>query len=259
MGSWKLGRFAGIDVSVHWTLVLLLIIAGWAAPQGYAVSEVAFMAAIFACVLLHEFGHALAARQFGIGTHSIVMLPIGGVASLERIPRQPLQELWIAVAGPLVNVAIAAALYLMLHPLSFLLGDLTLAGEAWLTKLMYANIVLVAFNMLPAFPMDGGRVLRATLAMRMPYVTATQRAAGIGRFVALGLGVLALAAGHLMLLLAVGFVILAGAAEARMVAQEAAELHVSDPVPSPMPFTRSRDKRRVVWDAVQRRYRYAGF
>ena len=148
---WKLGRIAGIEVSLHWTLLLLIVWTGLSAPAGGAIAQIAFTSAIFGCVLLHELGHSLAARQFGIETSSITLLPIGGIASLERMPRSPFQELWIAVAGPLVNVVIAAALFFSMGFLHLFVGDVT-----WFRYLMYANIVLVVFNMLPAFPMDGG-------------------------------------------------------------------------------------------------------
>ncbi len=98
MGSWKLGRIAGIDISLHWTLLLLVAIVALSAPAGGALWQVTLVAALFGCVLLHELGHALAARQFGIGTHGITLLLFGGIATLERMPRRPLQELWIAVA-----------------------------------------------------------------------------------------------------------------------------------------------------------------
>ena len=113
---WKLGRILGIDVSLHWSLLLLIAWVGISAPAGGALGAVAFISAIFGCVLLHELGHSMAARQFGIPTASIVLLPIGGIASLERMPRKPLQELWIAVAGPLVNVVIASVLFFLIGP-----------------------------------------------------------------------------------------------------------------------------------------------
>ena len=114
MKSWKIARFANIDVSVHWTFALLLAwVAFYSLAGGLAavVSNLVMIVAVFTCVVMHEYGHALAARQFGIGTRGITLLPIGGVASLEGIPRNPLQELWIAIAGPLVNVGIAAVLF----------------------------------------------------------------------------------------------------------------------------------------------------
>jgi Zn-dependent protease/predicted transcriptional regulator len=194
--SWRLGRFAGIDVNVHATFLFLV---AWIALAEYArersaaaaVEAVAFILAVFATVVLHEYGHALTARRYGVRTRSITLLPIGGVASLERIPADPKQELAIAIAGPLVNVAIAAVLYAVLR----LTGqpvwapDLDAGGGPLLTRLLWVNVVLVLFNLIPAFPMDGGRVLRAALAMRLDYVRATSLAARVGQAFALAFGI----------------------------------------------------------------------
>lgn len=254
---WKLGRIAGIDVSIHWTLLLLIAFNGLSNLGGDVLGTVALTTAVFGCVLLHELGHALAARQFGIGTSSIVLLPIGGIASLERMPRNPLQELWIAVAGPLVNVAIAAALFLVLA-----FAPLGLYEFRWLQMLMIVNVVLVVFNLLPAFPMDGGRVLRSLLALRKPYVQATTQAARIGKYVAIGLGLLGLFSGHFMLVLVAGFVILAGSAESRMVVREFqsprswATSFTMPTSPRPNFDERPHTAQQVVWDEKERRYRY---
>ena len=131
---------------------------------------VAFVIAVFACVVLHEFGHVAAARYFGIKTPDITLLPIGGVARLERMPEEPGQEFVIAVAGPLVNVAIAALIFAALGSSA---GASQLAGiddprMSFLTRLAGVNVFLVLFNIIPAFPMDGGRILRAALAARLP-------------------------------------------------------------------------------------------
>ena len=261
MGSWKLGRIAGIDISLHWTLLLLVAWVAFSAPSGGAIGQVAFVAALFGCVLLHELGHALAARQFGIGTRGITLLPIGGVASLERMPRRPLQELWIAVAGPLVNVVIATGLFLILVPVGALAaaGIMSAQAVSWLQYLMWANISLVVFNMLPAFPMDGGRVLRSMLALRLPYLDATRLAAGIGKFVAMGMAALAVISGHWMLLLVAGFVAMAGSAEARMVAWEHQQAW-GVPMGGSRAGRVAQDRWQaaqglVVWDEVQQRYR----
>jgi Zn-dependent protease/predicted transcriptional regulator len=193
--SWRVGEFLGIRVYVHATFLLLI---GWIAlthfMQGQtlqsAVAGVLFTVAIFLSVLLHEYGHALAARRFGIGTRDITLLPIGGVARLERMPEEPKQELWVALAGPAVNVAISGALFVVLFAAGALqpLAGLSVAGGPFLERLMVANIFLVLFNLLPAFPMDGGRVLRALLATRLPYVKATKIAGFLGQGMALLFG-----------------------------------------------------------------------
>jgi len=188
--SWKVARVAGIEVRIHATFFLILLFYGWVFYSAGGLMAVAtgllFVLALFFCVLLHEFGHAFTARAFGIRTPDITLLPIGGVARLERMPRSPMQELAIAVGGPAVNVAIAIAL------LPFVLGtfgaddftNLDRAQGGFLPKLFAVNLLLVGFNMIPAFPMDGGRVLRALLAMAMRHSTATLIAARVGQAIA---------------------------------------------------------------------------
>jgi Zn-dependent protease/predicted transcriptional regulator len=187
-GSWRIGRIAGIDVYVHFTFLLLL---GWVAISHYlahgdlveVISGLVFILALFGIVVLHELGHALAARRYGIRTRDITLLPIGGVARLERMPEDPWQELVVALAGPAVNVVLAAGIYIVLALGRGVgsLGDSARIGGGFLDQLFWVNVSLVAFNALPAFPMDGGRVLRALLAMRLEYVRATQVAASIGQ------------------------------------------------------------------------------
>ena len=161
---------AGIQVRIHLTFLLLLAFYAWiyyidGGPQA-AIDGVVFTLLIFLCVLLHEFGHALAARIFGIRTPDITLLPIGGVARLERMPANPQQEFVIAVAGPAVNVLIAIAIFVVIGGIVPVreFGLVDTASGTLLAKLLVVNILLVAFNMIPAFPMDGGRVLRALLA-----------------------------------------------------------------------------------------------
>jgi Zn-dependent protease len=221
--TWKLARVAGIDVSIHWSFTLLLawlllssLMAGASAPA--VAVNLLLTLSVFACVLLHEFGHALTARRFGINTRGIVLLPIGGVASLERMTRRPLEEFAIAIAGPLVNVFIAGAL-LITSPFVDLLATSSLMA-AWLHELfgtlLWINIGLAVFNMLPAFPMDGGRVLRSVLALSAPYADATRTAVRIGRVMAIALGILGLIYSPILIMIA-AFVFLAGTAEEQMV------------------------------------------
>jgi Zn-dependent protease/predicted transcriptional regulator len=226
--SWRLGALAGIAVYVHATFLLLL---AWVAVTQYqasgsamdALGGVVFVLAVFATVVLHELGHALAARRYGIRTRDITLLPIGGVARLEHMPREPRQELVVALAGPAVNVVIAALLY---AGLSLTGGIPTFLDNASLSagfldrgvavRLLAVNIWLVLFNLIPAFPMDGGRVLRALLAMRHgDYARATETAARIGRFFALLFGVVGIfVVGNPLLVIIALFVWLGAAAEA---------------------------------------------
>ena len=227
-GSWRIGRLFGIEVRIHWTFLLLV---GWilfsrlgaGAGIGAALLTLGFVMAVFGCVLLHECGHALAARRYGIGTRDITLLPIGGLARLDRMPEEPGRELVVAIAGPLVNVAIAIGLAVGLLAARGM-GGLIAMGEPdaanplqgrFLESLLAVNILLVAFNLLPAFPMDGGRVLRAILATRLDHARATRIAASIGQFVAIGFAALGLLGGNPILLFIALFVFLGAAAEAR--------------------------------------------
>jgi stage IV sporulation protein FB len=170
-------------------------------------------------VLLHEFGHIFTARAFGVTTPDVILLPIGGVARLERIPEKPNEEFLIAIAGPAVNVAIAGLLVLFagarLDPSHFVSIESDKASLA--ERLAIVNMFLALFNLIPAFPMDGGRVLRALLAARFGYVRATEIAASIGQFVAFLLGFIGLFGNPLLIFVAV-FVYLAAASEAHLVA-----------------------------------------
>ncbi len=217
--KWMLGRIAGIGIYIHWSFWLL---PGWillSAGGGFAgaLASLLFVFAIFACVVLHELGHALMARQFHIGTRDITLYPIGGVASLERIPRRPAHELAIALAGPAVNVVIAAALFVLLLAAGIgTQGPLfNVAGGSFLVNLLVVNVALVVFNMLPAFPMDGGRVLRAFLAMRLPYLRATELAVRVGQALAIVLGLAGLFTGGTLTFVAL-FVFLAAQSELAM-------------------------------------------
>jgi Zn-dependent protease/CBS domain-containing protein len=197
--SWKLGKFAGIDVYMHATFLLLLAFVGYSyylreASLASVLGGIAFILALFGCVVLHEYGHALTARRYGIVTRDITLYPMGGVARLERMPDDPRQELNVALMGPAVNVVIAMVLFgvlvLMGGFTSF--GALSLNSGSFLERLMLVNVSLVLFNLLPAFPMDGGRVVRSLLAMRMEYTRATQIAATIGQGMAVLFGLVGL-------------------------------------------------------------------
>jgi Zn-dependent protease len=227
-GSLKVLTIAGIGIYIHWTFLLLL---AWVFYTGYtpergvpgALVDVGFILAVFGCVTLHELGHALTAARFGVKTRDITMLPIGGVARLERIPENPLEEFLVAIAGPAVNVAIAAvlgALLLATRGFTAPTADATHPGAliaqiGFVQLLLMVNVFLVLFNMIPAFPMDGGRVLRAALASRMPHDKATQIAAAVGQVLAVGFGVLGLMTGNPFLALIAVFIFLGAGAEAQ--------------------------------------------
>jgi Zn-dependent protease len=221
--QWKLGRFADIDVYVHATFLLLI---GWVGYShwlenrdwGEVLSGVLFILALFMCVVLHEYGHALTARKYGIKTRDITLYPIGGVARLERMPDKPIEELWVALMGPAVNVVIAAILFVYLTVTNSLvpLSNLSVSSGSFIERLMLVNISLVLFNLIPAFPMDGGRVLRALLAMRMDYVRATQVAANIGQGLAFVFGLIGLLSNPFLLFIAF-FVWIGASQEASMV------------------------------------------
>jgi Zn-dependent protease/CBS domain-containing protein len=221
--SWQFATLAGIPVKMHATFLLLL---AWIAlshlSRGHGLLEmlsgVLLILALFACVVLHELGHALVARRFGIRTRDITLLPIGGVAKLERMPEKPSQELLVALAGPAVSYALAGVLFAAAALLGAPSGlsSLHLVGGPFLTKLMWINITLASFNLLPAFPMDGGRALRAALAMRLDRRRATEVAARLGQSLALLLAFFGFLYNPLLLLIA-GFVWIGARDEASIV------------------------------------------
>jgi Zn-dependent protease/CBS domain-containing protein len=219
--SWSLPvfRLAGIQLRIHITFLLLIawLAFGYYAQGGSAVaaSRVIFVLLLFLCVVLHEFGHAFAAKAFGINTPDITLLPIGGVARLERMPEEPVQELIIAVAGPLVNVVIALGLFVV-GGAQGLLNRSTVEGGGLIAQLLTINIMLVLFNLLPAFPMDGGRVLRALLATRLSYARATQVAATVGQGFAFIFGFLGLFGPNPFLLFIALFVYIGASQEAAL-------------------------------------------
>ena len=221
--SFPIGTVKGTVIRIHLTFLLLLLwIGGTAYAQGgpeAALASVVFICLLFLCVLLHEFGHVFAARRYGVQTPDITLLPIGGVARLERIPEKPAEELVVAMAGPAVNVVIAAVLVLLLGgvPSIQAMAEMQNQGLGMLERLAWVNVMLVVFNLIPAFPMDGGRMLRAALAWRLGYVRATQIAAGVGQVVAFGLGLLGLFGGNPLLVFIALFVYLGAASESQAV------------------------------------------
>ncbi len=220
--SWKIGRLWGIDVYMHLTFLLII---GWVAFSYWfqfhkwsAVFDgVIFIIALFACVVLHEYGHALTARRFGVRTRDITLYPIGGVARLERIPEKPSEELWVAVAGPAVNVLISIVLaaYMGLAGTRISLLSVSVTSGSFAERLLAANLLLFAFNLIPAFPMDGGRVLRALLGMAMDHLRATQIAATVGQAIAFIFGFVGLFTDPFLLFIAL-FVWIGAEQEASM-------------------------------------------
>jgi Zn-dependent protease len=217
--SWKIGRVAGIDLYLHSTFLLLLAYLG--ASQG-GIEAVLLASAVFGCVLLHELGHALTAQAFGIGTEDITLYPIGGVARLRRMPKAPGAELLITLAGPAVNVAIAGVLALFLTLSGGLqdLGTAGLWGVGFAANLLMINLMLAVFNMVPAFPMDGGRVLRALLSGWIGRLRATEAAAGIGRLLALSFGLYSLLHFDLLRVVLAAFIYTAAGMELARVREE---------------------------------------
>src|SRR5690625_1433691 len=221
--SLRLGSIAGIGIFMHWSFVLIIAwIVSVLLFEGHDLPVVAdgvlFVFAIFGCIVLHELGHALTARRYGIGTRDITLLPIGGVARLERMPEKPQEELRVAIAGPAVNVLIFGILYGFLWLFGGLkpFAAIEWIGGNWadfLLRLMWFNLFIVAFNLLPAFPMDGGRVLRSILAHRLDFVRATEVASRVGQGMAFLFGFIGLLVLNPFLLLIAVFVYFGAQAE----------------------------------------------
>lgn len=222
--AFKLAKIAGIDVYIHYTFFLLL---AWFAWQGYsetgllsdALEGVLFICALFTCVVLHEFGHALTGRVFGVRTDHITLLPFGGVAFMESIPKRPKQEILISLAGPAVNIAIAGLIYAYLQFTPIQLNQEQLSQGEWpfLFQLLIVNVFLAVFNLIPAFPMDGGRVLRGLLAIKLEYSTATLWASRVGKFFAVAFIAYGLVSSHTMLVIIGVFIFLGATGENRLV------------------------------------------
>ena len=218
--SINLFRVRGIQLSVHASFFLLL---AWVGYEGWKVGEwlglvwsVATLLAFFGCVVLHEFGHSFTAMHFGINVRRILLMPIGGMAEFESIPREPSRELLITFAGPAVNFVIAGLLWLFVDLAAGPEYPATLVGFAQL--LLHANLVMGSFNLLPVFPMDGGRIFRALLAWRKPYLRATFIAATVGKVLAVIAAFTAIIwKDSYLTAVLFGFIYLAGEAEYRAV------------------------------------------
>ena len=221
--SFSIGTVKGTAVRIHATFFLLLLwvgIGGWATGGPTAALHIiTLICLVFFCVVLHEFGHIFAARRFGVRTPEVVLLPIGGVSRLERIPEEPRAEFVIAIAGPLVTLAIALGLLLVLgripSPEEIQLGG---GVQGMIAQLAYINLFLFLFNLIPAFPMDGGRVLRAGLSAWLGHSQGTRVAAGIGQFCAILLGVAGIFSSNIILVLIAVFVYFAAGSETGIVA-----------------------------------------
>jgi Zn-dependent protease/CBS domain-containing protein len=229
-GSFKIGRAFGIDVQVHWTFFLLLAFFAFAGYQRTgsllnALVTTVVIVALFLCVVLHEFGHSIVAQRLGIETKDITLLPIGGVARLKSLPEKPMDEVKIAVAGPLVNVVLAPIFFAIgvllganpLSPANILQGTGSV-GQVFV-YLGVINVALVVFNMIPAFPMDGGRVLRGLLASPLGAVRATDISSAVGQFFAVGFFLIGLLGGNFLLALVAVFIFFGANGEAQMVRQ----------------------------------------
>ncbi len=290
-GAYQIAKFFGIPVQVHWTFVLIFVYVFYEG-MGNSLSwmemgwMLAFVLALFACVVLHEFGHALTARRFGVDTRDIILSPIGGVARLDRLPEQPMHEFLVAIAGPMVNIAIGVVLSFIpllyseesrrdfvnffmqiLYPQSnFFISDPS-PFQYFLFGLVALNVVLAVFNLLPAFPMDGGRVLRALLSLRLGKLRATQIAVYIGQLIAVLLIGYGLWNYHFITALIGVFVFVTAANEYRMVKLDGVledrlvrdvlrphftKLYASDPVGLAMgPLSQGVERNFLVFDEWQ--------
>jgi Zn-dependent protease len=208
-------RVFGIQLAVHASFVLLLAYWGY---QGWQedgaigmVWSIGLIVLFFVCVILHELGHSLTARRYGINVPRILLLPIGGMAEFDRIPRKPSQELLITVAGPAVNFLLVALLFPLVWR-SWAGGEPIYAHSfaGLIEQLWYANLIMGVFNLVPVFPMDGGRIFRSLLAMKLPYLRATWWAVMVGRVLAIGFIAWGLYANHLMLAVLFAFILFAG-------------------------------------------------
>lgn len=228
MSDWslRLFRISGIQLAVHYSFFLLL---AYIAYQGWQeqtmtglVWSVLTVIAFFACVVMHELGHSFAARRYGVGVRRILLMPIGGMAEFDSIPREPSKELVITLAGPAVNFVIAALLWWPINHLPSKIFFYSFYGLLY--QLFWANLVMGLFNLVPVFPMDGGRIFRALLAIKLPYLRATRWAANVGKVLAVaGIGVMLFWLDNWLGAALFLFILMAGEAEYRAVKRRDAE------------------------------------
>src|ERR687886_1719392 len=230
-GAFKIGRFSGIDVRVHWTFFLLLAFFAFIGYQASgsavgALTATLVVVVLFLCVLLHEFGHSLVAQRLGLEIHSITLLPLGGVSNLESLPEKPADEVKITLAGPLVNVVLAPIFFgvgLLFGAVPRMPADVfTGIGSVgqFFFYLGYLNVVLAVFNLIPAFPLDGGRIVRALLATRLGAVRATDISSAVGQLFAIAFFLIGLLGGNFLLALVAVFIYFGATGEAQMVRQQ---------------------------------------
>jgi Zn-dependent protease len=280
MKSLQVAKFANIPIKIHWSFgFFILLILGYGLSNQMHGSDLiwflGFIGAMFMCVILHEFGHALSARRYGVKTIDIIISPIGGLARLERLPEKPIQELIVAFAGPLVNVAIGSILFVILYAInqdfSFLIIDENpfdniTNSKGFFGLLVWTNVVLFVFNLIPAFPMDGGRILRALLSMRLGRVRGTQWAALVGRVLAIAFIIFAVLMKDYMLIFIGIFVFIMAGAENNQVVVESildkaivsdimktkfSKIHISEPLQTMFDqYIRGGEKNFLIFDSM---------
>ncbi len=226
--TWRIATIFGIPIHLHWTLGLFVLFFIWFAKQEALSTEniallFGFVIALFCCILLHEFGHSLTAKRFGVKTRDIILSPIGGLARLESIPNDPWKEFKIAINGPLVNLLIAIILVVFILLFGYPIlpdinnGVVSIGSSNFLQMLMYTNIGVFMFNLIPAFPMDGGRILRSLLSLKLGRVSATKWASILGKLLAICFTLYAVFHGHLLLIIIGPFIYFLAGQEYRQV------------------------------------------
>lgn len=280
MKTLQVAKFANIPIKIHWSFGLfILLILGYGISNQMHGSDLVwflgFVGAMFLCVILHEYGHALSAKRYGVKTIDIIISPIGGLARLEKLPEKPIQELIVAFAGPLVNVVIGITLFTILYAihqdLSFLIIDenpfdnITNA-KGFFGLLVWTNVVLFIFNLIPAFPMDGGRILRALLSMRFGRVRGTQWAALVGRILAIGFIIFAvLIKDYYLIFIGIFVFVMAGAENNQVVVESILDkaivsdimktnfsrIHISEPIQTMFDqYIRGGEKNYLIFDSM---------